>query len=413
MNGLMTADPGEPASFDSLFTERKRLHRCKGSLADYHLWFFLPLFLFSLFFPQLLIAQEGRMVRAAVVLPLKDNTARGSKMVEFYQGLLLAADSLKRAGLDLEITALHSGSTMDDMDHLLMAHSLRGMDVVFGPLDVPQQLPLADYCDIHGVRLVSPFSTSASQLNDHPLYYMANAPRSTVQQQAIWLVQNHFPDHNIILVDCNEQNEEGQSFGQALRDAMSEKGIFVRSLNVAGDEMAYYQAFNPLRKNLVILNSSSLKALNAFLPHLKAYRREHADLNVSLFGYPAWQTYTAQLLPDFYEQDTYIYTTFYRNPLDPRTRQLDQSFLQWFHRPMQQTFPRYGVMGFDLGYYFLRGINLFGNRLEDNLPQVPAQPYQHPFYFERHAEGNGFVNSFVELIHYSPAQTIDLITRNH
>lgn len=357
------------------------------------------------------MAEEGRTVRAAVVLPLKENTARGGKMVEFYQGLLLAADSMKRAGIDLEITALHSGNTMDEMDHLLMEHSLRQMDVVFGPLDVQQQLPLADYCDIHGVRLVSPFSTLATQLKEHPLFYVASAPRNTVQQQAIWFLQNQFSDYNIILVDCGEQNDEGQAFSQLVRDAMGEKGVYVRSLDTEGDDMAYYQAFNPLRKNLIVLNSSSLKALNAFLPRLKAYRREHTDIEVSLFGYPAWQTYTSQLLHDFYEQDTYIYTTFYRNPLAPRSQELDQSFLQWFHRPMQQTFPRYGVMGFDLACYFFRGIAIFGNRLEDSHQRVPAQPYQHPFQFQRHAEGDGFVNTFVELVHYAPAQTIDLITR--
>jgi len=355
---------------------------------------------------------ESRPVRAAVVLPLKENSPRGAKMVEFYQGLLLAADSMKRAGWDLEITALHSGSSMNDMDHLLMEHSLRQMDVVFGPLDVAQQLPLADYCDIHGVRLVSPFSTLATQLTGHPFYYMASAPRNTVQQQAVWFIQNHFPDHNIILVDCNEQNDEGAAFGQLLRDAMTEKGIFVRTLNAAGDEMAYYQAFNPLRKNLIILNSSSLKAINAFLPRLKAYRREHTDLSVSLFGYPSWQTYTSQLLTDFYEQDTYVYTTFYRNPLASEAQALDQSFLKWFHRPMQQTFPRYGVMGFDLGFYFFRGLTLFGGNIENSHSQVPTMPFQHPFRFERLAEGDGFVNTFVELIHYSPAQTIDLVTRN-
>lgn len=367
----------------------------------------------SLLVPQQVLSEEGRPVRAAVVLPLKENTARGAKMVEFYQGLLLAADSLKHDGVDIEITALHSGSTMNDMDNLLAKNSLRQMDVVFGPLDVTQQQPLADYCDIHGVRLVSPFSTLATQLTGHPLYYMASAPRNTVQQQALWFIQEHFPDHNIILVDCEEQNDEGLAFSQLLINTMSEKGVYVRSLNATGDDMAFYQAFNPLRKNLVILNSSSLKALNAFLPWLRDYRREHSDISVSLFGYPAWQTYTSQLLPDFYEQDTYIYTTFYRNPLEPRCQDLDQCFLQWFHRPMQQIFPRYGIMGFDLGYYFLRGLAIFGNRLEDSHTKVPARAYQHPFYFERSAEGDGFVNTFVELIHYSPEQTIDLITRNH
>ena len=293
-----------------------------------------------------------------------------------------------------------------------MKNSLRQMDVVFGPLDVAQQQVMADYCHIHGVRLVAPFSTQATQVNGHPLFYMASAPRNTVQQQALWFLQNHFPEHHIINVDCgDDMNEEGRAFSQLLRSTMAEKGIYVRTLDTMGDDMAYYQAFNPMRKNLIVLNSSSLKALNAFLPRLRDYRREHPDIEVSLFGYPAWQTYTSQLLPDFYEQDTYVFTTFYRNPLESRPQELDQSFLQWFHRPMQQTFPRYGVMGFDLGYYFLRGLAIFGDHFEENLQKVPARPYQHPLSFERAAEGDGFVNTFVELIHYAPAQTIDLITR--
>ena len=333
-------------------------------------------------------------------------------MVEFYQGLLLAVDSMKRDGTNVEVTALHSGSTADEMDHLLMKHSLRRMDVVFGPLDVAQQLALADYCDIHGVRLVCPFSNVTTQLTGHPLYYMASAPRQTVQNGALQYIRSQFRDHNIILVDCNEKNEEGAAFGQLLRDELAKDGIFVRTLNTVGDETAYYQAFNPLRPNLLVLNSSSLKALNTFLPKLKDYRREHTDLQVKLLGYPAWQTYTSQLLHDFYEQDTYIFTTFFRNPLAGRSEALDRLFLQWFHRPMQQTFPRYGAMGFDLGYYFLRGLSIFGNRLEDSHTKVPALPYQHPLGFERTAEGDGFVNTFVELIHYSPAQTIDLITFN-
>lgn len=362
--------------------------------------------------PTPMSAQSKKSVRAAVVLPLKEKTARGGKMVEFYQGLLIAVDSLKREGVDLELTALHSGSTADDMDHLLMQHSLRGMDVVFGPLDVSQHLALADYCDIHGVRLVSPFSTLTTQLRHHPLFYLANAPRARVQQQAIWFVQNQFPNHNIIIVDAAEQNEEGTALTTALRNAMTQLGVYVRTLSATADDMAYYQAFNPLRKNLLVLNSSSLRALNTFLPRLKEYRRQHPELTISLLGYPVWQTYTAQLLQDFYEQDTYIYTTFFRNPLSARTQAFDQQFLQWFHRPMQVTFPRYGTMGFDIGYYFLRGISIYTHHLEENHPNVPAQPYQHPFFFEQENEEDGFVNTFVELVHYAPSQSIDLITRN-
>ncbi|MBP5770100.1 MAG: hypothetical protein J6W75_01920 [Bacteroidaceae bacterium] len=357
-------------------------------------------------------AQNQKTVRMGVVLPLKEKNSRGAKMVEFYQGMLLAVDSLKREGLNIEVNTFHSGTTAHEMDVLVNSKSLAHCDVVFGPLEVAQLPSLADYCDIHNVRLVCPFSPLATQVASHPRYYMATAPRATIQREAVWYIKDQFAEHNIILVDCNEQNEEGMAFGEQLRSGMSEKGVYVRQLNINADEISFQQAFNPLRKNLVVLKSTSVKALNTFLPKLKDYKRLHPELAISLFGYPNWQTYTEQLLNDFYELDTYIYTTFYRNPLASRTQEIDRTFAQWFHHPMQATFPRYGLMGFDLTYFFLRGLSIYGDHLEDNLSQVPSYPFQTPFWFERQGNNDGFINTFVELVHYTPLQTIELISRN-
>lgn len=353
-----------------------------------------------------------KTVKMAVVLPLKEKSPRGAKMVEFYQGLLLAVDSLKHEGLNVHVTALHSGSSASEMDALLSSNSLAECDLLFGPLDAAQLPALADYCDIHDIRLVSPFSTLATQVKGHPLYYLMNAPRYTFQEEAIWFIKSQFTDYNVVAVECNEQNDEGSAFIEQLRSALSTQGTYVRQLNVNGDDIAYFQAFSPLRKNLVVLNSSTIKALNTFLPKLKAFRRENPNFTISLFGYPDWQTYTSQLLKDFYEQDTYVFTSFYRNPLAPRDQAFDNRFNTWFRHPMGQTFPRYGQMGFDFGYFFLRGLALFGDRLEENLDKVPANPYQHPLWFERNGEADGFINTFVELIHYSPLQSIELMTRN-
>lgn len=350
-------------------------------------------------------------VRLGVVLPLKEKSPRGAKMVEFYQGLLMAVDSMKHSGLNVDVIALHSGTTASDMDSLVNTHSLAACNVVFGPLDAQQLPTLADYCNIHGVRLVYPFAPTMAYVKGHPHFYAASAPRHIVQQEAAWFVKEKFGDHNIILVECNEGNEEGAAFGEQLRTTMSERGVYIRPLNVNGDEMAYYQAFNPLRKNLLVLNSSSQKALNTFLPKLKNYRRNHPELEVSVLGYPSWQTYTAQSLNDFYDNDTYIYTSFYRHPLTPRNEIFDRQFVQWFHRPMQATFPRYGQMGFDLGYFFLRGLSIYGDNFENNLDNVPAKAYQNPLWFERQGMLDGFVNTFVELVHYTPYQTIELMTR--
>jgi len=362
-----------------------------------------------------LVAQNlvQRQVRMAVVLPLKEHNTRGNKMVEFYQGILMAVDSIKREGVSVDVQAIHSGSTASEMDQLLFSQKLKDCDVVFGPLDAVQLTSLADYCDLHHIHLVVPFSNTTSQVTGHPYHYLVNAPRQKAHEEAIWYIQNQFADSNIILVQCNEQNAEGSAFGEMLRTAMSAQGIYVRPLNLEADDTAFQQAFNAQRRNLIVLNSTSMKALNQILPKLKDFKRQNPDYQMSLFGYPTWQTFTSQLLSDFYELDTYLFTSFYRNPLANRNEAMDRQFMSWFHKPMSNTFPRYALMGFDLGYFFLRGIALYGSdHFQEHVTQVPVVPFQHPFYFEHTGEGNGYINAFVQLIHYTPHQSIELISRN-
>ena len=107
-----------------------------------------------------------RELRMGVVLPLKEKSARGAKMVEFYQGMLMAVDSLKREGISVDIQALHSGTTASEMDMLLNSQALNDCDIVFGPLDAAQLPALADYCDLHDMHLVVPFTTLTTQLKN-------------------------------------------------------------------------------------------------------------------------------------------------------------------------------------------------------------------------------------------------------
>lgn len=354
-----------------------------------------------------------RELRMGVVLPLKEKSARGAKMVEFYQGMLMAVDSLKREGISVDIQALHSGTTASEMDMLLNSQALNDCDIVFGPLDAAQLPALADYCDLHDMHLVVPFTTLTTQLKNHPRQYLVSAPRYRVQEEALWYIQSQFSDYNIILVETNESNEEGTALEEQLRKNLSKDASNLRVLNIEGDDMAFLQAFNPNRKNLLVPNSSSLKALNKLVTKLKDFQHDHEHYEFALFGYPAWQTYTQQLLSDFYQMNTYVYTSFYRNPLSRRSEAIDRQFMQWFHTPMNATYPRYALMGFDLGYYFLHGLSLFGRKqLSESLNLVPANPYQHPLFFENTHEGDGHINTFVELIHYAPDQSIELINRN-
>ena len=144
-------------------------------------------------------------------------------------------------------------------------------------------------------------------------------------------------------------------------------------------------------------------------PVVDAFAEEHPEYKISLIGYPEWQTYTQSLLNEFYQFDTYIYSSYYRNPLLERTTEFERRFINHFGYGMAPTFPRYGMLGFDLGFYFMHGMATLGDNFDQQQNSLRLQPFQHPFVFAKDPDTKGFINESALIIHYSPEHTIDVI----
>ena len=50
---------------------------------------------------------------------------------------------------------------------------------------------------------------------------------------------------------------------------------------------------------------------------------------------------------------------------------------------MASKYPNYAMLGFDTGFFFLKGLSLYGSELENNLPKMNSTPIQTGFKFER------------------------------
>ena len=68
---------------------------------------------------------------------------------------------------------------------------------------------------------------------------------------------------------------------------------------------------------------------------------------------------------------------------------------------MRNTFPKYGMLGFDIGYFFLKGLTEQGNKLEEQLDQVRVVPIQTGLKFERVNNWGGFINRKVFFVHFT------------
>lgn len=355
------------------------------------------------------VLTQYKNLRVGVVLPLTEKTDRGHKFVEFYQGLLMAAETIKKEGINIDIYAWNSGTSEAQIRELMGKMEGADLQVVFGPADALQIAPLRDFCAQHNIRIVLPFSNNLAN-NTYAKLYTATSSNAIVMNEAASLIASQYANRNYIIVNSGEEDAKGKAFVQHLTQQLGKKGVTPRQLNLHGDEFAYDMAFNQFRQNCVVIDNANVKTLNILLAKLNEFKLKHPDFQVCLQGYPEWQTYTGTLLNDFFTYDTYIYSTYYYNPLSEKTEDFQKRFFKNFGKEMLLSYPRYGMMGYDMGYYFMHGMAMLGDTFENLLPSIPQDAYQHMYRFTGSAEdGSGYTNSFIQLIHFTPKKTIELI----
>lgn len=341
--------------------------------------------------------------KVGLILPFVEKSERAKKMVEFYQGFLMAADSVKKDGLSLDIYAYSSGSTEADIMEILGKPEIAQLDILFGPVD-EQQLPATiQFCKEHNIKLVLPFINEQSTIGNPHLYIAC--PNNVVSiAEAASLVTKAYADKNFIILKSNNENNKGILFTQTLSDMLGKKGNSVRILNINSDDSSFEAAMNQYKDNIIVPDNPSIKTLNILISNLDTFRQKHPNYNISLLGYPDWQVYTDKLLNSFFSFDTYIYSPYYYNALAANTNSFEQAFTNNFGKPMAINFPRYAMMGFDLAIYFLHELQTNGSHIVNQ--QVP---YQNMFKFIQEAENSGYSNRFMQLIHYTKTKQIELI----
>lgn len=360
--------------------------------------------LFSQSLPKL---KQIQTIKAAVMLPFmagtKTNADEQTRMVEYYEGLLIAVDSLKRQGISVDLYAYDTKGSANAIQSILNRNEMKDMDIIFGPAHTGNLKPLTDFADKNNIRLVVPFLPKVDQVFNNPHVYQINTPQSYLYSEVYEHFLRKFSQSNIIFLDAGTNDKEKAEFIKGMKDELTNSKVKFKQVRL-GTEMEpnkIIAAMDTLRENIFIPISGQNLALNRLMPQLTLVRREHPNYNMHLFGYPEWQTYTQDHLASFYELDTYFYSSFYTNNLFPEAINFTQAYRRWYSKDMANTFPKYGMLGFDTGYFFLKGLAQKGNKLEENLDKVQVTPIQNGFKFERVNNWGGFINRKVFFVHFT------------
>ena len=298
-------------------------------------------------------------------------------MVEYYEGLLMAVDSLKRTGTSIDLYTYNSGPESASLNSILGKSEMKDMDIIFGPLYQQHIEPLAEFAKKQDTRLVIPFTSKDNTVFQNPAVYQINTPQSYLYSEVYDHFVRQFPNANVIFIEASQGAKDKAEFIKGLKDELRNRSIPMKSLKEDVTVESLKTVLRTDRENIFIPTSGSNLTLIKILPQLTLLVREQPESRVHLFGYPEWQTYTKDHLEAFFELDTYFYSSFYTNNLLPAAINFTKSYRRWYGKEMDERYPKFGMLGFDTGYFFLKGLARYGSSFEKSmqgLDLVPSRP---------------------------------------
>ena len=343
-------------------------------------------------------------IKAAVILPFMSdgsNKSEGSRMVEYYEGFLMALDSLKKQGVSVSVYTYDSGNEKMSVIPILNKKEMKDMDIIFGPLYSEHIKPITDFAKKNKIHLVIPFTSKDNAVFSNPAVYQINTPQSYLYSEVYEHFVRKFPNSNVVILHAKDGDKEKSEFIKGLKQELKAHNIPFKTINADADNATLKQSIDLNKENIFIPTSGSNVTLIRTLPQLKLLVRENPEVKIHLFGYPEWQTYTKDHLESFYELDTYFYSSFYTNNLFPQAVDFTSAYRKWYGKDMANTYPKYGMLGFDTAYFFLKGLSRYGSNFENHIKEVNVTPIQTGFKFDRVNNWGGFINKKVFFVHFT------------
>ncbi|MBQ6200378.1 MAG: ABC transporter substrate-binding protein [Prevotella sp.] len=350
---------------------------------------------------------RNREIRLGIMLPLHNINGDGRRMTEYYRGVLMACDSLKKQGLSIDV---HAWNTAEDGNiyKVLEDPAAAKCDLIIGPLYSKQMDALSAFVTKHDIRLVIPFSINAPQLTTNRNIFQVY--QSPTEQNDVIIARfiERFKNYHTVVVDCNDSTSKKGPFTFGLRRQMEQRGMDVVVTNLKSTEANFSRAFSRMKPNVVILNTGRSQELGVAFSKINGLKANSPELDITMFGYTDWLLYTRTHLENFYKYNTYIPSVFYYNPLSAGTQRFERKYRQNFRSDMQNSLPRFAITGFDHAFFFLKGLHKYGKSFNGADGMFGYPPVQTPLKFERYGNG-GLRNKTMMFIHYQPEHTVETI----
>ncbi len=363
---------------------------------------------------------KGKRTYKVIYKPEEWIFSRSLGFIEMYQGILIAADTLRSLGLDINLSVFDIKSDSLEITRLIRSGRLDRMDLIIGPVYSGNLSIVASYAGMFDIPVVSPVPlTNNHALRNNPSLFMASSSIEVPQNMLAREISRYY-DHNIVFIhtdsagiDQDVINLKNQIFAELSYklpyDQIKFKELIFYSRSVFGNDSINRlgHALSENTGNIIVIASEEAPVVSETLIDIHALSKKF-DLKV--FGYPSVRDLD-NLDPKYlFELDLMIYSPYWIDYSKSDIKQFNADFRRkFFTEPSELSF---AWQGYDIAYYFMSGLAIYGKRFIENPEIHNPDLLQTEFDFRRKTMTDGFENQKMFPIRYSNDYEIELIEEN-
>jgi len=341
---------------------------------------------------------------------------RSLDFIEMYNGILLAADTLRSKGLDVNIHTYDIKGDTVAITRLIRAGKLAGMDLIIGPVFSRNLAIVSEYAKGLGIPVVSPVSLmNNSVLTGNPKLFLANSSIE-VPQKALAKKISEDNNNNLVFIhtDSAGVDPDVKRFKNLILSELNFKMpyedikfreflIYSRSTYRNDSINRLSHALSESINNTVIIASEDFPVESEILTMVHGLSKR---FNVRVYAYPS-VLYIDNLDPKvFFDLNMLVYAPYYINYSKDNVKRFNQNYKKRFLTMPPES--SYAWIGYDLSYYFISGLAMHGKDFLEHPEIHNPELLQIEFEFERKSPDDGFENHKLFKIRYSKDYEVSL-----
>jgi LysM repeat protein len=362
------------------------------------------------------------------------------RFIQFYEGFKVAIDSVRKKGMNLNLFVYDLDNTPEKVDKVLAASELSSMDLIVGPVFSKDFTNVARFAQTFGIPIVNPLSSRQEIIQNNPNVFKIKPGLDYQVDQLLNYVLENYPRENIVVVRNNkykyqsevsyirnylnsrrdlrifipneklksklDQIEKGDGDNMPMSTILTENKVLnkddieknlndstyfsniVKEVIYVNDSTTGLEMnLSRVRENVVIALTDEKVFAQELLSKLNKLRLNH---NITLFGIPEWESFDNLETKQLLNLNFHSFTSAFVDYNSPRTKKWINDFRDRYST--EPSLNRYAFQGFDIGWYFLNVLFLYGEDFEQCLSDYDNKLIHTEFDFEK-TEGNGYENT--------------------